>query len=94
MIEATIHGRAMKIAVYQGVLSSDARHQLVRQVVRMCEAYPEDEFLAATEDDLRSLQGGPALTKLLNHLDSALASGYIKRYADDFAPIASIKTIG
>ena len=90
MSKHTIHGYTIEVAVYQGTMTDTARGRCVGKVVNLCREYPEADFRAAMDDMAASLQGGPALSRLLAYLDSALADGYTKRTTDDFAPIASL----
>lgn len=85
MSKHIIHGIEVVVEVFQGGLTDMARGRCVGKVVNLCREMSAEEFQAAMADCY-----SPAHAAMLEKIDSALAAGYTKRFADDFAPIASI----
>lgn len=80
-----IHGLNVRAEVFQGNLTESARGRCIGKVVNLCREMPAEEFRAAMADCY-----SPAHAAMLEKLDAALAEGYTKRVADEFAPIASL----
>jgi len=80
-----IHGIEVTVEVFQGNLTDVSRGRCVGKVVNLLREMDAEEFRAAMENVYSK-----ANAAMLSGVDAALESGYTKRGADDFAPIASI----
>ena len=85
MSKHSIHGIEVTVEVFQGNLTDVSRGRCVGKVVNMLREMDAEDFRAAMENVYSK-----AHAAMLSAVDSALESGYTKRGADDFAPIASI----
>lgn len=91
-VECEIHGVKVKIACYQGSsMTDEERDQQIEKMINACREMPKEDFLAAIKDSETNDLGGPIYRALLEKLDEIAAKGYVKRFMDDFPPIAAIK---
>ena len=90
-VECEIHGVKVKIACYQGSsMTEEERGQRIEKMINACREMPKEDFLAAMKDSETNDWGGPIYRALVKKLDGIAAKGYVKRYTDDFQPIAAI----
>jgi len=85
MSKHNIHGTEVSVDVFQGNLSEVSRGRCIGKVVNLCREMSAEAFNAAMADCY-----GAAHTAMLEMIDAELATGYTKRFADEFAPIARI----
>lgn len=91
-VECEIHGVKVKIACYQGSsMTDEERDQRIEKMITACRKMQKEDFLAAMKDSQTNDWGGPSYRALLEKLDEIAGDGYVKRYTDDFPPIAAIK---